>query len=262
MDEKETAAADAPAPVVDTADEAAAPAEPSKPSPEPERVTKAEYQTEIARLNEQLRLTREEATEGSRRAQRAADTHASRLEKRIERQQALLDEVATRGMDESDVRAWRSQRELDREREKSASYDSEAQVRRAEEDFRAYSTQVLSEEAIDQQNPVFKEAWGRFSAQAKDPSDWKAALNRAVAEVRKDEVKKAREEAKTAEQRARDDERAKVRNEKRESAGTTSEGVVGSVGKKKIENMTEAEFDAYDKQREEERNRRRMAMIR
>lgn len=262
MAEKDPVAAEDPTPAVDAAVEEEAPAAPLEPSPEKEPVTKAELKAEIASLREELRAKTEEANESGRRAQRTADSQASRLEKRIERYSALLDEVATRGMDEPDIRAWKYRQEAEREREKSAGYDAESQERKAREDFASYSSQVLTEEQIDRENPVFKEAWNRYIGQAKDQSDWKVALTRAVADVRKNEAKTARDDASKAAERAREDERAKARNVKRQAAGPIDNGAVGSVSQKSVADMTDAEFDAVKAQVDEQRMRRRMAMIR
>ncbi len=262
MEAEGKAAAEVETPVVDTADPTEAPAEPQAPSPEPEFVIKAELQTELNSLRAELKTARDEGNESGRRAQRAADTHASRLEKRIERLAGLLDVVATRGMDESEAQAWKLRQELEKEREARSTGDSEVQRQRQEDDWRTYSSAVLAEEQIAADNPTLKEAWGRYSAGAKDPSDWKAALGRAVAEVRKAELKDAQAKAKEAEGKAREDERAKIRNERRSSAGPVDQGAPGGSGAKKVADMSEEEFTAYKAQRDDERVRRRMAQIR
>lgn len=246
-------------PSVDDAAPVETPAEPEQPSPEQERVNKLEG--ELGSLKGELEKARAEARESGRRAQSAADSHASRLEKRIERLNGLLTAIASQSMTEPDLRAWKLQQELDNEREARATVDTEAQTRRQQEDFQTYSAQLLAEEGISSTDPVLMEAWGRFSAQAKDPSDWKPALVRAVAEVRKAEAKTATERAKTAVEKALEDERNKAKNKQRESSGPVDNGAPGSRSHKPIREMTAEEFAVYDAQRENERRARQMARM-
>ena len=256
MDEQGKAADPVEAPSVDEAAPAETPAEPEQPSPEQQRIARLE--SDLTALRAEQEKVRAEARESGRRAQSAADSHASRLEKRIERLTGLLNAVATQNMSEPDLRAWRLQQELDSEREARASVDTEAQARRQNEEFQTYSASLLAEEGISSDHPVLTEAWNRFSAQAKDPSEWKAALSRAVAEVRKAEAKAAIEKATKAEAAAREDERNKLKNKSRADSGPVDNGAPGSRSHKPIRDMTEQEFAVYDAEREAER-RARMA---
>ena len=262
MDEQGKVADPVETPSVDDAVPDETPAEPEQPAPEPERATKAELQSELTSVRAELAKVREEARESGSRAQSAADKHAARLEKRIERLSTTLEQIAALNMDEPSLRAWKAQQETEKLREQYSERDSEAASRKAQEDFQAYSAAVLAEEGISSTDPVLRSAWDRYAAGGKDISDWKAALGRAIAEVRKAEAKTAIEKAQEAEKKAREDERAKMKNEKRSNSGSVDQGVSASVSQKRIRDMTEEEFAAYDQAQTEARERRRMALIR
>lgn len=256
MDEQGKVADTEVAPVVDTAAPEETPAETAQPSPDNERVTKLEGT--IATLQSELTTVRAEARDSGRRAQSAADSHASRLERRIERLTETLDAVATRGMDENEIRSWKLQRDNERLRESSTERDQSANRQQQEAEFQTYSATVLGEEGIDSKDSVFTEAWSKYSSQAKDPSDWKAALHRAISEVRKAAAKTADEKVKSVEAQAREDERNKIKNENRTRSGPTDQGVAASVTRKAYLDMSDDEFEADSVKKKAERDRRLM----
>lgn len=236
-----------------------APAEPTQPPSDQDRVTTLE--SEIATLRTELATATSKLgeTDGrSRGAQRTADQLAARLERRIERLASQLDAVATRGMDENEARTWKLQQELEKERESRTTTDSNTIRLQQEEEFRVFSSTMLAEEQLDPNNPTLKAAFDRFAATAKDPSDWKVALTRAIAEVRKDEAKTAAQKTKEAVDKAREDERKKLLNKSREASGPLDTGNQGAISKKPVDQMDDAEFAAYWEQRRADINRRRM----
>jgi hypothetical protein len=244
------------APSVDDAAPVETPAEPAPPSPEQQRIDKLE--ADLTALRAEQDKVRADARESGSRAQSTADKHAARLEKRIERLSATLEQVAALNMDEPSLRAWRAQQENERLRESITEQTSEVQTERQRAEFQTYSAQLLAEEGIASSDPVLTEAWNKYSAQAKDPSDWKAALSRAVADVRKAEAKVAIEKAKTAAEQAREDERNRIKNERRTTQGPTDQGVAASVSRKPYMDMTDEEFAADSAKKKAERDRKLM----
>ena len=208
-------------------------------SPDPQETTPdpAALKADIAALREELKATEakaKEAIEAHRRSQGTTDAVSKRLEKRIERIQAELENIVTSGMDEGQVRAWRLQRELE---ELASSRTTEVDVQREREEFATWSGPFLQEEGIPPTDPALNEVFNRLAASGKNAADWKIALTRAVAQVHKQRAEESEKKAKEREDKAREDERNKLKNEKRSGLGPLDGG--GTPGGKGFLKMIE-----------------------
>lgn len=207
--------APAPAPALEAA--AAQPAAPlaeTPPAPDPIKLIE-DLRGQITNLETE----RDGLRRDFRSAQSTSDANARKLNKQIERLSMQMEAVATRGMEPSEVRAWKIENELLREREARETTDADTQARRTEEEFRSYSANLLAAEGLDASNTVLREAWNKRAAGLTDLGDLKAALGRAIADVRKAEgdtkVTQAQEKAK----KELEEERKKLINKERANTG-------------------------------------------
>lgn len=261
MTEEGKVAAEAPAPA-EPAAPAPAPTNESAPAPKEDPVALLESRIgEKLTATERSLLTRvDEAFQEARRAQSAADKNASKLRQEFDRRWTAFEALATRGMDENELRTWRTQTENARLLAERDSQDQDTRDRQAQEEFQSWSASVLAEEKIDANDPTFKDAWTRYAAAAKSPADWRGALGRAVATYRKSETEKAVQAERESAKKALEEERKKATNERREKAGPVDTGQPASTATKSVAEMSEAEFEVYSKRRKEERDRRLMGI--
>lgn len=191
--------------------------------------TFAEYKTAIGKDVEQTYKT-------LRRGEAKSDV----AHQRIAKLEGKLEDLATRGMAPEEVRIWKLERQVER--------DAEARAQTANPDvelsaFESDATSILEEESIDRKDPVLNEAFQRFANGWRSSADLKVALTRAVAAVHKEREQTARTESAEREKKAREDERTKLRNEKRQSEGPVDKGTPASpVRSKHPLEMTEEEL--------------------
>jgi hypothetical protein len=193
------------------------------------------------------------AYKAARRSEAKGDTANAKITK----MEARLEEVATRGMDEGEARLWKAQRAEERAAEASNTVSQQQEYEKAAADFQQRSTSYLNSEGISADDPVLTAAFAKYTAEARTYDDWDKALMRSVAEVHKVKAKQAMEQVKTAADKAREEERARQRNEQRKDEGPIDRGSPASPApKKNVWDMTDEEFKAYDSQKDAERKLR------
>lgn len=160
-------------------------------------------------------------------------------------------------MDENEARAWKAERALERAQEVTSTVSAEKEREEAVRSFQERSTSYLSSEGIKPDDPRLTAAFAKYSAEAKSYDDWDKALLKAVADIHKDEKTKTAAEVKAAIEKAREEERARLRNEQRQSDGPVDKGQPSSTNKK-IDwlNLSDEEFRRLEAERDAERHRR------
>lgn len=202
----------------------------------------------------------EAAYKAARRSESKGDVAHTKIAK-LEAQYELL---ATRGMDEPEARAFKAERDLERVKETQQTISQQQEYESQAVAFQQRSASFLASEGVKPDDPRLTTAFGRLAADAKTYDDWDKALISAVASVHKDNAQKATAEreklagdTKTAVDKAREEERAKLRNEQRAVDGPLDKGQPASLPpSKKTWEMTDEEFKTYDAQRDAERRRR------
>lgn len=215
---------------------------------------RAEVITEVKRdLDAAYKAARRSESKGD-----VANTKLSKLETRFE-------ELAIRGMEEPEARAWKAERALERANETVQNAGQAQEYERAAAEFQQRSAAYLQEEGVKADDPRLTNAFAKLAADAKSPSDWDKALYGAVSVVHRDnatkltaETTKLAADSKSAVEKAREEERAKLRNEQRTTDGPIDKGQPSSPapGAKKTWDMTDEEFKAYDAARDADRRRR------
>lgn len=212
------------------------------------------------------------AYKAARRSESKGDVANSKLAKLETR----FEELATRGMEDSEARAWKAERALERVQETAQNVGQQQEYEQQAAAFQQRSASYLSSEGIKPDDPRLTSAFARLAANAKTYDDWDKALLGAVSSVHRDNAQKLTVEtgkltesatklaadSKTVADKAREEERAKLRNEQRTVDGPLDKGQPSSSAPaKKTWDMTDEEFKAYDAVRDTER-RRRMTQIR
>jgi len=204
------------------------------------------------KVSADIRRELENAYKAARRGEAKGDTAT----KQVAKLEARLEEVATRGMDESEARLWKAQRAEERAAEVTSTVSQEQEYARAASDFQQRSASYLASEGIKADDPLLTTAFSKYASEAKTYDDWDKALMRSVADVHKAKVSKLTEDQKTLADRTREEERAKLRNEQRTSDGRVDKGQPSSVANKNVWDMSPEEFKDYDAQRDQERKLR------
>lgn len=205
-------AAPAPTPGSEPAPDSQPPSDPVK---ELESVFGRKLTDTETRLAERIAKAEQQAI----RAQSAADKNYARTKAEFDREISAIESLLTEGVDESRVRVWKAERDNARLRAERESVDKESVEQEARTAFQTWSADLLREEQINPEDPVFKSAWEKHAAKATTPADWRAAVGRAVADYRREEGKRAVETEREKAQRLVEEERKKATNAKRESAG-------------------------------------------
>lgn len=261
-------------PAVSTAPVDQPSAQPTAETPKDTALTREEVTQLIATARTELRSellaeTKREldaAYKTARRSESKGDT----AHQKIATLESRLEELSIRGMDESEARAWKAERALERANEAQKSIAQQQEYEQQANAFQQRSASYLASEGIKPDDPRLTAAFSRLAADAKTYDDWDKALISAVAAVHKDNASKAaaeREklanESKTAVERAREEERAKLRNEQRTVDGPVDKGLPASTpAPKKTWEMTDEEFKTYDAARDAERRARLTQLIR
>lgn len=225
---------------------------------------RAEVKTEvIAEVKRDL----DAAYKAARRSESKGDVANSKLAKLETR----FEELATRGMEEPEARAWKAERALERVQETQQTVGQQQEYEQQAAAFQQRSASFLSSEGIKPDDARLTAAFARLAQDAKSYDDWDKALMGAVAAVHRDnatkfaadrdklslESTKLRDDSKTAVEKAREEERAKLRNEQRTVDGPVDKGQPSSAPTlKKTWEMTDEEFKAFDAIKDAERRRR------
>src|SRR5947207_3261317 len=151
------------------ADETAAPAEapgtnpaapvetPAPPEPSPKDLVsdlETRFGGKLTETETRLLTELRETKEAARRAQSAADSNAGRIRREFERKITRLEDIATRGLDENERRAWQAETKVaDMEAQRETETDADRD-RKARDEFSDYSATLLAEEKIDKDDPV------------------------------------------------------------------------------------------------------------
>ena len=140
--------------------------------------------------------------------------------KRIDKLETELFDISLRGLDPQAVEIEKLKRQAQRADSNVPDPNSEASA------FQGWATPYLEGEAINSEDPVLKASFQKHAEGWQNAADLRVALTRAVADVHKDAAKKAKSESADREKKAREDERAKLRNEKRQEDGKIDKGTV------------------------------------
>ena len=206
--------------------------------------------TEIAELiAAETKKTRSELKADFERAYKAAqrvEAKADAANAKLMKQDAINEALATRGMDEGEARLWKAERAVERATETSVTVTQQQEYEAAARNFQDRSASFLNSEGIRSDDPRLTSAFSRYASEAKTYDDWDKALLHAVADVHRDASKQATAEAKTLADKAREDERTKLRNEQRASDGLLDKGTPASTAKFDSRTATAEEFKAYD----------------
>ena len=110
----------------------------------------------------------------------------------------------------------------------------------------------MEEEGIDSKDPILMEAFKKYGDGYQTQADLRAALGRAVGKVHAARAKAEAASVADREKKAREDERAKLRNEKRQEEGKVDKGTPASASPnsgKNILSMTPEEWTAFNASR-------------
>ena len=200
--------------------------------------TWAERQTDIRKEIDQAYKT-------LRRGESKSDV----VQKRIDKLEQELFDVSTRGLEPAQVEMAALKRQLARDADaRTVSQDPSAEVSA----FQSWSSPYLEEEGIKPEDPVLVAAFQRHASGWQNAADLKVAMTRAVADVHKEQTKKARSESAEREKKAREEERAKLRNETRQAEGKIDKGAVSGKSSGQPKNWLAAspeEWEALQAQR-------------
>lgn len=245
-------------PVIATAPESTPPALTEGEVPNETALTRTEVAELIAaakqevetKLETKIRTDLEAAYKAARRSESKGDTANARIAK----MEATLEAVATRGMDESEVRLWKAERAAERAGEATAQVSAQQEQEQQVRAFQDRSTAYLASEGIKPDDPRLIAAFNKYAEGYRSGDDLDKALMRAVVEVHKSERQRTEAEIKSAIEKAREEERAKLRNEQRAAEGKVDKGTPASTSSKiDWANLSEEEFKALDAQRTAER---------
>jgi hypothetical protein len=158
---------------------------------------------------------------------RRGEAKSDVAQKRIDKLEAELFEISLRGMEPQQAEVEKLRRQMQRESE-ARSVDPNAEVA----SFNAESASILEEEGISAEDPVLKASFQRFAAGWTSAADLRVALTRAIAQVHKEREKAAKADSAKAVERAREEERAKARNDKRDADGKIDRGTHAAASAK------------------------------
>lgn len=243
-------------PVPDTAPESTPPALPEDAAPTETALTRTEVTALIAAAQQEVQSKLKSDLEAAYKAARRSESKGDTANAKIAKLEATLEAVATRGMDESEVRLWKAERAAERASEATNQVSQQQEYEQAQAAFQQKSAAYLASEGIKPNDERLTTAFSKYAQEAKTYADWDNALIRAVAEVHKAEAKRVADEAKSAVDKAREEERVKLRNEQRASEGKLDKGQPASTSKVDFATMSDEEFKAYDAQLTEQRLRR------
>lgn len=161
--------------------------------------------------------------------------------KRIDKLEGELLEVSLRGLEPQQVEIERLKRQVQRDTDNRAAPDANAEVSA----FNVWSKSFLEEEGIASNDPVLAESFQKYGEGWQTQADLRVALTRSIARVHAERAKTARADSATAVVKAREEERAKLRNETRQSEGKVDKGNPASNSSKSILQMSDTEWKAF-----------------
>ena len=175
---------------------------------------------------------------------RRGEAKSDVAQKRIDRLEQELFEVSVRGMEPDRIELERLKRQSQRDAEtRAAPLDPSTEVA----SFQGWSASVLEEEQIDPKDPILKSAFERYADGWQNAADLRVALTRAVATVLREREKTARAQSGDREKKAREEERAKLRNETRQSEGKVDRSAPETTARagKSVLHMNPQEWEAF-----------------
>ena len=162
--------------------------------------------------------------------------------KRIEKLETELFDISLRGLDPQQAEVEKLRRQVQRDADTRSVPDPNSEASA----FQGWATPYLEGEGINSEDPVLKASFQKHAEGWTNAADLRVALTRAVADVHKDAAKKARSESAEREKKAREDERTKLRNEKRQEDGKIDKGGAASAGRpKSFLDMPKEEWEAF-----------------
>lgn len=218
--------------------------------------TRQDAEALINSVKEELLANTKKELDAAYKTARRSESKGDAANTRLAKLESRLEDLATRGMEEHEARAWRAERALERAQEQTTTVSAEQEREQAVRSFQERSTTYLSEEGIKPDDPRLTAAFAKYSAEAKTYDDWDKALVRAVADIHKDERNKTAAEVKAQIDKAREEERAKLRNEQRASDGPVDKGQPSSNKKIDWLNLSDEEFKRLEAEKDAERQRR------
>lgn len=222
--------------------------------------TRAELAEAIAALEQKLNSSHKTDFDSAYKAARRSESKGDSANAKIAKLEAQLESLATRGMDDQEAKLWKAERALERANESSQTVSQQQEYEQAARSFQERSQSYLSGEGIKADDPRLTAAFSEFAKGAQRYEDWDMAMVKAVAVVHKDERKRLETDSKTREDKIREEERAKLRNERRTNDGPIDKGTPASTSSKPVKDMSTAEFAEYERQKDAERIRRRRAL--
>lgn len=230
-------------------------------TPQPETaLTRTEVAELIAAAKQEVAQSLKVDLDAAYKAARRSESKGDTANAKITKLEAALEVVATRDLTDEQARLWKAERAVERANETNTQVSAQQEDAQARSAFADRSTQLLSSEGIKANDPRLTEAFKKYTENVKSYADWDIALARAVADVHKDEAKKASTSSKEQVEKAREEERAKLRNEQRGASGTLDKGTPASAGKVDWTNMSDAEFIAHEETLKADRLRRQRQM--
>ena len=176
-----------------------------------------------------------------RRGEAKGDMSLKELQKiRVE-----IDELTLRGLEPEKVELVKLQRQVQRDADSRTAPDANAEAAA----FNVWSAPFLEEEGIASNDPILAEAFKKYGEGWQTQADLKVALTRSVAKVRTEQAKKASADSADQVKKAREEERAKVRNDNRQTEGKVDRGTPTSTSRKDFLTMSNEEWAAFNASR-------------
>lgn len=207
-------------------------------------------------LMPELKRDLKAAYDAARRAEAKAEAANKKASDNVASLEVALEAAATVGMDEKDRELWKARRALERQTQSRTVPEPDVESQRQE--FMSESLSILEELGIPANDPEFRQLWEEHVSSQGTFAQGRRGLTKAIDLYRKGEVKKAAAGVTEREQKAREDERAKLRNETRVSEGKVDKGAPTGAVKRDWLAMPDKDFDAIEVQREAERRQRRI----
>ena len=223
------------------------PAEPSTPAPlTVEAIREA--------LLPEVRREMKAAYDAARRAEAKAERAPEKFREFMAPIEEAVESLLTRDMTDDARDAFRAKRDLAR----ATRTDPEAEQQRHISEFQAEAASILEEEGIKADDPILVAAYQKYVAGAKSPAQWRTALGRSIGAVHKERAAGNEKSVTDREKKAREDERNKILNEKREKDGPIDKGQPASSAKKNVMDMSDDEWRTYEAARDAERKAQRI----
>lgn len=218
--------------------------------------TRQDAEALINSVKEELLANTKKELEAAYKTARRSESKADAANPRIAKLETRMEDLATRGMDENEAKLWKAERALERAHEQTSTVSAAQAHDENVRSFQERTNPYLASEGIKSDDPRLTAAFAKYSADAKSPDDWDKAVYKAVADIHKDERNTTASEVKAQIEKAREEERAKLRNEQRQSDGPVDKGQPSSTKKTDWLNMSGEEFKRLEAEKDAERQRR------